>query len=120
MASTAWSPAYYEEKYQQVKALWIFVTVRAAYDYALGRHEVADVKKVKEARTASQYLFDEGGGLEEIAEVFDLPLEKIRKWAKDLTKNDLTKIEIFERRGGGNFLAKISELAGSDGNDKVD
>lgn len=88
-------PNYYEQKYGQLKALWLWVIERAVRDYALWKKSRKPLER-KAADSARYYLFEDGGFVE-ICTVFDLPIHKIRQRAINLTPEEIKKIERVER-----------------------
>jgi len=83
------------------RLLWVKVIIRAAYDYALWK-DSKDLRHRKFAEDARKWLFDPSElefGLSNICEVWGLPITKIRKFARELTKEDVKKLEFKERQG---------------------
>ena len=92
---------YNAERYIPYRILWIRVIVRAAYDYALWR-ESKEIRLRKIALDAERWLFEPSTlelGFESICEKYDFPVEKIRKRARLLTRDDVKKLEYRDRNG---------------------
>jgi len=96
-AARAAAPIYYQQKYEQVKSLWLTVVARAIWDYAKWKKaERSDHRK--EASSARHFIFDDDGGLVAVCAVFDLDLDKVRHRAQILTPLQIRKIERVDRR----------------------
>jgi hypothetical protein len=83
------------------RLLWLRVFIRAAYDYALWR-DATDIRLRKWAEDARKWLFDPSDlefSLESLCYLFCLPITKLRKYARELTKDDVKKLEFKERQG---------------------
>jgi hypothetical protein len=102
------------ERYLPYCLLWVRVIVRAAYDYALWR-DSKNLALRKFARTAEQWLFESSESMnsfESICTMFNLPPDKIRTWARGLTREDVKKLEFKERNGRGTmdlFLRPVDQ-----------
>lgn len=93
------------------RLLWVKVIIRAAYDYALWK-DSKDLRHRKFAEDARKWLFDPSDlefGLSNICEVWGLPLTKIRKFARELTKEDVKKLEFKERQGRDLIQSSLPE-----------
>jgi hypothetical protein len=89
------------DPYAPYRLLWVKVIIRAAYDYALWK-DSKDLRHRKFAEDARKWLFDSSDlefGLSNICEIWGLPLEKIRRFARNLTKEEVKKLEFKERQG---------------------
>lgn len=96
--STSSGPA---DRYAPYRLLWVKVIIRAAYDYALWK-DSKDLRHRKFAEDARKWIFDKSdleNSLAHLCELWGLPLEKIRKFARELTKDDVKKLEFKERQG---------------------
>ncbi len=98
------------------RLLWIKVILRAAYDWVLYRDSKNLIYK-KEAKRAYTWLFESPklkkkvkigkttevvyvdifNSLENICGCLDLDIEVVRKFAKNLTRDDVRKMEFLER-----------------------
>lgn len=82
-----------------VKALWIKVIVRAVFDWVTCRYS-DDIRKLKLAQSASAWLFQASvlfNGFENICFYLDLDPERVRRWARNVTPDQVVKIEHLER-----------------------
>jgi hypothetical protein len=89
------------DPYAPYRLLWVKVIIRAAYDYALWK-DSKDLRHRKFAEDARKWLFDPSDlefGLPNICEIWGFPLEKIRRFARNLTKEEVKKLEFKERQG---------------------
>lgn len=89
------------ERYVPYRLLWAKVIIRAAYDYALWK-DSKDLRLKKFAQDAGKWLFEPSSlelGFESICFKFDFPIEKIRDRARNLSKDDVKKLEFRERHG---------------------
>ena len=89
------------DRYAPYRLLWVKVIIRAAYDYALWK-DSKDLRHRKFAEEARKWLFERSdleNSLEHLCELWGLPLEKIRRFARNLTKDDVKKLEFKERQG---------------------
>lgn len=103
------------DKNAPYRLLWVKVIIRAAYDYALWK-DSKDLRYRKFAEDARKWLFDPSElefGLSNICTVWGLPITKIRKFARELTKEDVKKLEFKERQGRdpsqSTLLVKVAE-----------
>lgn len=91
---------YNPEKFSSVRMLWIKVIVRAAYDYALWKDsKVIGLRKM--ALDAERWLFEESSLLnsfDTICFYYHLPAKKIRDYARNLTREDVKKLDFLERQ----------------------
>ncbi len=93
------------ERYARLRALWVRVIVRAAYDVASHK----DDKKVncrKWAEDAERWLFSPSflfNSFENICFMLSIDPEKFRSWAKNLTKDEVRKLEHMERSSSVDF-----------------
>ncbi len=89
-----------EDRYVGVRALWIKVIIRAAFDWVSYRDSLK-LPQQKLAENAYKWLFCESNLLNSFENIcyhfLDLSPEKIRKWACSITKEHVAKIEHLER-----------------------
>jgi len=89
------------DRYAPYRLLWVKVIIRAAYDFALWK-DAKNINHRKFAEDARKWLFEPSEldfGLSSICEVWGFPIEKIRHYARNLTKEDVKKLEFKERQG---------------------
>lgn len=99
------------DRYAPYRLLWVKVIIRAAYDYALWK-DSKDIRHRKFAEDAGKWLFDSSdleNSLSHLCELWNLPLEKIRHFAKNLSKEDVKKLEFKERQGRDPAQGILSE-----------
>lgn len=99
------------DRYAPFKLLWLKVIIRAAYDYALWK-DSKDLRHRKFAEDAGKWLFDPSGhenSLEHVCELWGLPLRRMREFARNLTKDDVKKLEFKERQGRDLTTAALAE-----------
>lgn len=112
------SQAFNPERYIPYRLLWAKVIIRAAYDYALWK-DSKELRLKKYAQDAEKWLFESSSlelGFESICFKFDFPIEKIRERARNLTKDDVKKLE-FRERNGPDLLSEESEIFDLDNTD---
>ncbi len=88
-----------EDRYVGVRALWIKVIIRAAFDWVSYR-DSSNIRLKKLAESASTWLFQPSelfNSFEGVCKFVDLPPEKVRGWVQALTKEHVAKIEHLER-----------------------
>jgi hypothetical protein len=112
--------SYNPERYVPYRLLWAKVIIRAAYDYALWK-DSKELRLRNYAQDAEKWLFEPSTlelGFENICFKFDFPIEKIRIRARNLSKEDVKKLE-FRERHGREIIEEIDDLdvEPSDGND---
>lgn len=86
-------------RYLSLKVLWVKVIIRAAADYVLYR-DSKNLKMKRWAMDAKRWLFEPSdlfNSLESICYHFDLDISKVRKFAKELTRDKIQKMEFLER-----------------------
>lgn len=87
------------DRYVGYRALWMKVIIRAAFDWVSYR-DSSKLEHKKIAEYANTWLFSDSelfNSFENVCHLVDLPPEKIRAWAKKLTKEHVAKIEHLER-----------------------
>lgn len=87
------------ERYARLRALWVRVIVRAAFDMA-SHKEDRKVSCRKWADDAERWLFQKSylfNSFVSICSMLDIDPEKFRAWAKRLTKDEVRKMEHMER-----------------------
>lgn len=92
---------YNPERYVPYRLLWAKVIVRAAYDYALWK-DSKDTRLRNYAKDAERWLFETSelmNSFDRICEVMDLDRTKIRNYARNLTRDQVKKLEFMEREG---------------------
>ncbi len=97
---------FHPERYVPYRLLWAKVIVRAAYDFALWK-DSRDVRLRNYARDAERWLFDEEkygsagfmNSFNRICEVLNIDRQRIRDYAKNLTRDQVKKLEFMEREG---------------------
>lgn len=93
--------SYNPERYVPYKVLWAKVIIRASYDYALWK-DSKDLRLKKFAQDAERWLFEPSDvelSFENICSSFDFPIERIRQRTREMTKDDVKKLEFRERHG---------------------
>jgi len=104
------------DRYAPYRLLWVKVIIRAAYDYALWK-DSKDLRHRKFAEDARKWLFETSdleNSLAHLCELWGLPLEKIRRFARNLTKEDVKKLEFKERQGRDLTPPSLVERVGAD------
>jgi len=87
------------DRYVGYRALWMKVIIRAAFDWVSYRDSLK-LEHRKIAEYAFVWLFQPSelfNSFENVCHLVDLPPEKIRAWARHLTKEHVAKIEHLER-----------------------
>lgn len=87
------------DPYVGYRALWMKVIIRAAFDWVSYR-DATKLELKKEAEKAEKWLFEPNelfNSFDNICHLVDLPPDKIRVWARALTKEHVAKIEHLER-----------------------
>jgi hypothetical protein len=77
------------------------VIIRAVFDWVSYRDSLK-IELRKEADMAFKWLFKPSelfNSFENVCAMIDLPPEKLRKWARSLSKEQVAKIEHLEREG---------------------
>jgi hypothetical protein len=111
MRSSVDTPQRGVDRYVGYRALWMKVIIRAAFDWVSYR-DSQKLEQRKVAEFAFVWLFKPSqlfNSFENICHLVDLPPEKIRRWAKKLTKDHVAKIEHLERDPAGPNQVEISE-----------
>lgn len=106
------------ERYVGTRALWLKVIIRAVFDWVSYRDN-SDIQKLKLAESARNWLFEKSemfNGFENVCDHLSLAPEKVRKWAKSISKEQVAKIEHLDRDSGGSsapdarLLSEVCEL----------
>lgn len=95
------APTYSPDRYVPYRLLWIKVIIRAAYDYALCKGS-DDLRLQKFSQAVEKWLFEPStlmNGFDNICHLCRLPREKLRTWARNLTRDQVKKLEFLERQG---------------------
>lgn len=103
---------YSLERFSPYRLLWLKVIIRAAYDYALWK-ESTEYKHRKFADDAEKWLFEESSmefSFDNICDKFNFPAEKLRSFARNLTKDDVKKLEFRERHGRDPLQSEIADI----------
>lgn len=91
----------FKDQYTPLRLLWIKVVIRAASDWVLYR-ESENLNLKRWAVDARKWLFEPASlfnSLETICFLFDLDLIRVRKFATNLTRDQVKKMEFLERSG---------------------
>lgn len=95
------APAHNVDRYVGCRALWMKVIIRAVFDWVSYRDSLR-LELRKEAETAYRWLFTPSklfNSFENVCSFIDLPPDRLRMWAKSLSKEQVAKIEHLEREG---------------------
>jgi len=87
------------DRYLWVRLLWGKVIIRAMFDYVLWR-DSKDIKLKRCSMEAEKWLFEPSllhNSLVNICEFISADVEKIRRYARSMTKGDVKKMEHIER-----------------------
>jgi len=107
---------YSLERYVPYRVLWVKVIIRAAYDYALWK-DSDDLRLRKFATDAAKWLFEEStldNGFDSICQLARLPCEKLREWARKLSRDQVRKFEFLERHGRDPITLALQDKASID------
>lgn len=108
-----------EDRYAGYRAMWLKVIIRAVFDWVQWR-DSSKLVQLKYAESAQVWLFSESdlfNGFENICHnLIGVDPERIRRWARSLTKDQITKIEHLER-GGDSDLPPLDLKSLSDDGD---
>lgn len=112
-------------KYSPYAVLWLRVITRAAFDFALWK-DSSDFRTKKCAIDAERWLFQESAiwhSFDNICDIFHFPKEKLREWARSLTRDQVRKMEFREREGKDPFepetpVLSLPEQTDTDGDDQ--
>jgi hypothetical protein len=88
-----------DDRYAGVRALWIKVIIRAVFDWVAYR-DSARLFQRKLAESAHTWLFRPSelfNSFENVCHMLDIDPEKVRRWAKTMSKDQVAKIEHLER-----------------------
>src|SRR3954470_901477 len=108
---SGYDPTVYHDRYSPVRMLWLRVIVRAAWDFAMYKDSTR-MKEQKLALDASRWLFDPSSlvnGLENICRTLGVSVEAARRFAREMTKDKVKKMDLCERQGRDPVLALIEE-----------
>ena len=86
------------ERYSRLRALWVRVIIRAAFD--LASRQENNLAKQKEAESAERWLFGEShlfNSFENVCSMLDVNPERFRTWARNLSWKEVRKMEHMER-----------------------
>lgn len=100
------------DQYVPLKLLWVKVIIRAASDWVLYR-ESDNINMKRWAVDARKWLFEPSSlfnSLESVCFMFDLELKQVRKFANDLTRDQVKKMEFLERIGRQKSKVNIKSL----------
>jgi hypothetical protein len=92
-------PAQLADRYVGIRVLWLKVIIRAVFDYVSYKDSLK-LNQRKVAEAAANWLFEESeifNGFANICVQLDLSAERVRTWAKSMTKDQVTKMEHLER-----------------------
>lgn len=95
-----------------IRLLWIKTIFRAAFDYALYRDH-RDLKLRKFALDAERWLFEPShlvNSLEHVCSGLEIDIEKIRRFARQVTREQVKKLEFLERTGGKHASATLLKI----------
>jgi hypothetical protein len=98
------------DRYVGYRALWLKVIIRAAFDWVTYR-DSTKLENFKEAEKAAKWLFEPSeltNSLDSVCRMVDLPPNKMRMWAKNLSKDQVAKIEHLERETSYSPVAFMS------------
>lgn len=102
-----------EDRYVGTRALWLKVIIRAVFDWVSYR-ESTDLQKLKLAESARNWLFEKSelfNGFENVCFQIDLAPEKVRTWARSISKEQVAKIEHLDRDSGGQSAVEVKLLS---------
>jgi hypothetical protein len=105
-----------QDRYAGYRALWLKVVIRAIFDWVCYRDSLK-LEKRKMAENAATWLFEPSkliNGLESICHSLDLSPELVREKARQMSKEQIAKIEHLERDGGG---PEVKALLGGSGDE---
>lgn len=92
-------PPALPDRYVGIRVLWFKVIIRAVFDWVSYRDSLKFFQR-KLAESAATWLFQESNlftGFDNICVQLDLAPAKVRKWARSMTKDQVTKMEHLER-----------------------
>lgn len=79
---------------EPVRVLWAAVLQKAIFDYI--KYKDSSTSRL-DFRTAERFLFSDDGGLIDVCQALDWPLQAMRERAKAMTRSDIHKMEFRER-----------------------
>lgn len=100
-----------KQRYSPYRTLWLRVIIRAAFDYAQNKTS-RDLRNRRVAEEAYRWLFEENHSLfsfQNLCEAYGFPRERLREWARKITKKDVKKMEQLDDRRS--LLTKERERA---------
>lgn len=103
---------YHPERYIPYRLLWLKVIIRAAYDYALWK-DLQDLRHRKFAEDARKWLFEPSNlefSFTSLCAKFCFPVTRLREFAKNLTKEDVKKLEFRERHGRDPIQTEVDSM----------
>ena len=101
-----------QDRYAGVRALWLKVIIRAIFDWVCYRDSLK-IEKRKIAENAQAWLFDPSklfNSFETVCSFLDISPDLVRERAKNMTAEQITKIEHLERDGIGSDIPGAKEL----------
>lgn len=101
-----------QDRYAGVRALWLKVIIRAIFDWVCYR-ESTKIEKRKIAENAHAWLYDPSklfNSFENICAFLEISPDLVRERAKNMTAEQITKIEHLEREGVGSDIVGAKEL----------
>jgi hypothetical protein len=101
-----------EDRYVGTRALWLKVIIRAVFDWVSYR-DSTNIQKLKLAESARNWLFERSelfNGFENVCFQIDLSPQKVRVWARSISKDQVAKIEHLDRDSGGSETLEVKLL----------
>ena len=96
-----------DERYTGMRAMWLKVMIRAAFDWVSYRDH-RDPRKLRDAKEAEAWLFHGWGqgfnSFENLCRLLQVSPQGVRRWATSLSKDQITKIEHLDRVGSARRL----------------
>ena len=92
-------PPALADRYVGIRVLWLKVIIRAVFDWVTYR-DSNKLDKKKCADSAQNWLFNENelfNGLDNVCVILELSSERVRVWARSMSKDQVTKMEHLER-----------------------
>lgn len=100
------------ERFEPVRVLWVAVVQRAIFDYITYKDSTTSRL---DFRTAERFLFSDEGGLVDLCQVMGWPLQAIRRRAKEMTKNEVRKMDFRGRNSLSNSKKELGEARHGNG-----
>ena len=107
-------PAQNEDRYAGIRALWLKVIIRAVFDWVQYRDSTR-LPQRKLAEGAKAWLFESNdvfNGFENLCFSLDVDPNRIRKWASELSKEQVAKIEHLDREPNSPTIQAFSLVFG--------